>query len=475
MVKSNRNGVINFGLFSKRVRKNSLNHSTERHSMDAMRRIFGKTSLPLTSSKINKSCEEDIWLHTAPKLERTGELILKPVTNGEDVQGDVILKPGTNGEDIQGDVLLKPGDHEEDTQLQLNSKTCTNEGDLQEELVQKVSTLLQNSFGPRMEPYKSTIVRRENLAKGFDIKREPKVLVKQNSVLLEEAFRCLKNIENALDSATNRALSIIEESRCDVTQCGQRLVSALPEIKQELLLLFPQTKNPYKQFEFDRCKICATPLQLSLSDSVLSCSMCGSTTECPDPGGMSMSVTYYNLDKRSSLLVHKRLGKLKDFLKQLLAKQKSVVPISVIMDVTAHIVKVIGRQDKTSLKYQDVRLSLTTLDMKSFLDYSTQIYCRIKGCQPPKLSSADKEALFVLFAALQDPFDKMKERASSTFFSMNYVVLTLCKFLRLSHIIPFIQVSNTRTRIISQQILLEKIFSSLGWKPFPLLTEEELQ
>ncbi len=189
---------------------------------------------------------------------------------------------------------------------------------------------------------------------------------------------------------------------------------------------------------------------------------------------MSLSVTYYNLDRRQSLIGHRRLPKLKDFLKQLLAKQKSVVPASVLLDVAAHIVVVRGVARLEDFTYSEVRKALTALGMRNFFDYCTQIYCRLKGCPPPTLTPKHEEALFVLFAAIQKPFEDMKGRKSSTFFSMNYVVLTFCKFLGLSYLLPYITLSTTSTRLKTQQGLLERIFQHLNWSPFPRISDDDM-
>jgi predicted RNA-binding Zn-ribbon protein involved in translation (DUF1610 family) len=246
-----------------------------------------------------------------------------------------------------------------------------------------------------------------------------------------------------------------------------RLRKLVPEAPANVLGLASEARARNALFEFDRCNSCGTAMHMETAEHSLLCPACGARSECPDPGSMALSVTYYNLDRRPSLLCHRRLPKLKEFLKQLLAKQKSVVPTAVLLDVTSHLVNKVGLQSCEDLTFAAVREALVDLGLRNFVDYCTQIYCRIKGCPPPTLYPEDEEALFVLFAAIQEPFEELKERQNSTFFSMSYVALVLCKFLGLTSLLPFIPLTNPRTRLKVQQQLLRKVFEHLHWSPFP--------
>ena len=112
--------------------------------------------------------------------------------------------------------------------------------------------------------------------------------------------------------------------------------------------------------------------------------------------------------------------------------------------------------------------------MRNFLGYCTQIHCRICGCNPPIVTPSQEEALSVLFVSIQEPFEELKERSCSTFFSISYVALTLCKFLGFDHLLPFISLGSTRMKVETQELLLGKIFERLGWTHFPKLTPNEL-
>ena len=296
-----------------------------------------------------------------------------------------------------------------------------------------------------------------------------------------QAMTSIQNAHVGIKRAAERAIVAHKEALhvictdTDDASCLMSLRKIIPEAPAELLGLATEARVRHALFEFDRCTLCDSPLEMDVVENSLLCATCGSRRACPDPGGMAMSVTYYNLDRRQTLFGHKRLTKLREYLKQLLGKQKSVVPMSVLLDIASHLTNVMGLQDPEKVKYRSVHAALVALDMRNFFDYCMQIYCRIRGCPPPTLHPESDEAICVLFAAIQRPFEELKEKTSSTFFSISYLVLTLCKFLNYSHLTPFITLSHSPARLYAQEKLLRLVFEKLNWRPFPELHADDFE
>jgi len=228
-------------------------------------------------------------------------------------------------------------------------------------------------------------------------------------------------------------------------------------------------------FEFDRCIRCNSTMRNLTSECILVCQDCGLKSECPDPGSLGGAVTYYNFDRRASLLTHRRLIKVREYLKQVTAKQKSVVPVQVVLDILTRAAKRYPNMSSCNqITFRQVRDTIVDLDMRNFLDYTTQIYCNICKCSPPKISPQVEETILVMIATIQEPFDDFKNKATSTFFSLPYLTLTVCRFLGLSELAKYILLVKTRTRIQTQEALLMKIFERLKWTPFPKLTEDDI-
>lgn len=299
----------------------------------------------------------------------------------------------------------------------------------------------------------------------------PLIVVRQQQALARDAKQGIHMVE-CRSAQVRQQLHTTALTVKSLSECCVAFRKLVPDAPHDLLDSKTEAKVRNAMFEFDRCATCEGSLHMIVSAHSLVCPTCGSLTECPDPGSMALSVTYFNLDRRPSLLVHRRLGKLKDFLKQMLAKQKSIVPISVVVDVTAHLSQTLRPHEKPT--YKQTRAALLSLGMRNFLGYCTQIHCRICGCNPPIVTPSQEEALSVLFVSIQEPFEELKERSCSTFFSISYVALTLCKFLGFDHLLPFISLGSTRMKVETQELLLGKIFERLGWTHFPKLTPNEL-
>ncbi len=309
-----------------------------------------------------------------------------------------------------------------------------------------------------------------SLARVFKGRRAPScrgVIHKMQEKALErERLIATKNLERQVRKLRLSVIKTLGRGQKD-QYCNVELRALLPSAPASILGIQSEPRVMHSSFEFDRCGHCHAGLAMHVAQNQLLCPMCGAKQDCPDPGSMSMSITYYNLDRRPSLIAHKRLIKLKDFLKQRLAQQKSVVPRSVLLDISARLAKNGMCERASQLSFTLITSTLIEMGLENFRDYATQIYIRLKGCRPPSLSPSQEEALYVVFAAIQEPFEKLKEKPTSTFFTMSFITLSLCTFLKFDHVLPFIPVTNPRTRIESQQSMLEKIFEYLKWSPCP--------
>lgn len=233
-----------------------------------------------------------------------------------------------------------------------------------------------------------------------------------------------------------------------------------------------QNTPHFEDSSFDTCNFCNALLFMDIQQNALICNSCGTWKECPDPGGSIMSVAYTNLEKRDSVLDHKRTRKLKEFLKQLTSKQKSIVPMNILLEISERMYS--AGIDRDGITYQALTRIIVS-EFKRFSDYTMQIYCQIKGCHPPQIHPRDEEAICIIFAAIQKPFEKIRlDSDRSTFFSMSYLLLVICKFLKYDYLLKYIPLQKTRTKLSTQQTMLRKVWDSLGWADFPGLTDEEI-
>ena len=247
----------------------------------------------------------------------------------------------------------------------------------------------------------------------------------------------------------------------DIVSTKTKAVAIIPEIKAATVTLEIKTaaiKTETKAVaitpatDFDICMICGSTMHLDCADIKLLCQVCGYTSEMQDPNSVMQATPYYNLEKKQTLLSHARLKKLKDFMKNIFSKHKSVVPTNVLIDISHHLASKRGIKTASQLEFDEI-VSLIDSDegFKKFNAYKMQIYCRLKGCDPPQLHPHEEEALFVLFIAIQSPFDNLKRNQKTTFFTIGYVFYVLCKFLGFVHILKFISIQRTRSRLHTQQ------------------------
>ena len=222
--------------------------------------------------------------------------------------------------------------------------------------------------------------------------------------------------------------------------------------------------------DLDICTICQCVMSVDCHRIAMSCNICGFTQALVDPNSLMQATPYYNLEKKDTLLSHSRLRKLRDYMKHVFSKHKSVVPMQLLVDISKSLTTKMGITSWSELQFHHVTTLLESeTSLKKFECYKMQIYCRLKGCSPPQLHPEQEEALVVLFVAIQGPFERLKKSEKSTFFTMSYVFYVLCKFLDYDDILKYISIKRTRSKLQTQQALLKSIFDELNWGPFPFI------
>ena len=222
--------------------------------------------------------------------------------------------------------------------------------------------------------------------------------------------------------------------------------------------------------DLDICAICQCVMSVDCHRITMSCNQCGFTQALVDPNSLMQATPYYNLEKKDTLLSHVRLRKLRDYMKHVFSKHKSVVPMQLLIDISRSLTTKMGIMSWSDLQFHHITALLETeTSFKKFECYKMQIYCRLKGCNPPQLHPEQEEALVVLFVAIQGPFERLKKNEKSTFFTMSYIFYVLCKFLNYDDLLKYISIKRTRSKLQTQQDLLKAIFDELKWEPFPFI------
>lgn len=255
---------------------------------------------------------------------------------------------------------------------------------------------------------------------------------------------------------------IAVEDRADILQRATRMLEAQPS---------PPVQIPLHRF--DQCLQCGDDFVIVEEERALLCMSCGVRVETLDTSGQSTSTSYSNMDRNVLLLSCQRMQKVKEVLKQLSARQKSVVPFNIVLDITKHMMVKLKLKDRSQVRFLHIRETLREMDLANFNDYCAQIYAKIIGCSSVRISPRQEQVIMAMFAAIEDPWNRLKATPNSSFLNVTLVVLTFCKFLGYYELLPYLCLSKTRVSIEAQEDLLRQIFADRGWTPFPCLTHEE--
>ena len=228
------------------------------------------------------------------------------------------------------------------------------------------------------------------------------------------------------------------------------------------------------RYEFDTCGDCGCEMETIGQESSMVCPECHTLVPFIDMSGLSTSNPYVNQDHRAQPFRHKRSSKLTDFLNQLCARQKNVVPETLTVQIASILHDKMGVRTSADIRLSMVRNAMVQMNLSGMMDYAMQVYCRVVGCSPPHLSSQAEETLNVLFVLIQAPFERLKDRPSTPFFSIPYTVLTLCRYAGFGELGEFICLIKSRQSLQAQERLMMAIFEDMGWSSFPHLSREEM-
>lgn len=85
--------------------------------------------------------------------------------------------------------------------------------------------------------------------------------------------------------------------------------------------------------------------------------------------------------------------------------------------------------DVQKLDKDKMRVILKKLKLSKYYEHIPSILCRITGKSPPKMSGALEEKLRLMFAEIQEPFNRHCPPSRKNFLSYSYVLYKFCELL----------------------------------------------
>lgn len=286
---------------------------------------------------------------------------------------------------------------------------------------------------------------------------------------LERELVAHKQFKASVDKAVSIATDLVNRGYGDQEALSMELFSVL----EGHPMVVPLTD--------DLCPKCGISLHLTV-DSQLSCVVCGYAIKYLDATAAAMA---YGNDVEYSSFMYKRIGHLRKHMDHYQGKVRTDVPACVLKEIADVIVrkfdvdrvdnvelwmvrpclKELDRLQKELVKKGKCDFSVSThVDYRDLYKYYTQIYGLLTGRPPPRFTPHQEQHIYMMFKALQVPFELYKPTDRKNFLNYTYVIFKVCQKLGYrDHLRNFcLMKDGDKLKKVDQ--LMNRIFEYNGWE-----------
>jgi hypothetical protein len=237
----------------------------------------------------------------------------------------------------------------------------------------------------------------------------------------------------------------------------------------------------------DLCPKCGLSLCLTV-DSQLSCVVCGYAIRYLDATAAAMA---YGNDVEYSSFMYKRIGHLRKHMDHYQGKVRTEIPECVLRETANVIVRKFDVVSVDNVELWMVRPSLKELDRmqkelvkkgkcdfpvsphvdyRDLYKYYTQIYGLLTGRPPPRFTPHQEQHIYMMFKALQVPFEMYKPKDRKNFLNYTYVIFKVCQKLGYKEHLRNFCLMKDGDKLKKVDHLMKRIFEYNGWEWIPTPT-----
>jgi len=167
----------------------------------------------------------------------------------------------------------------------------------------------------------------------------------------------------------------------------------------------------------DTCDICHIPMEYATDLPIQVCPLCYSTR---------MTLTQYGkADENSPFSKYVRKAHFRTYMQQVQYQEQAKIDIEDILRVANYLAQ--HGFNSSNGTVGAVRWALLKLKMNRCYNHVTQIFCRVFNKPPPRFTPEQKQILFDMFDAIQDPYFSAPNKGRPNFLSYQFVIYKSCE------------------------------------------------
>lgn len=173
-------------------------------------------------------------------------------------------------------------------------------------------------------------------------------------------------------------------------------------------------------------------------------------------------VVYKDMPKELTYFAYKRINHFNEWLAQFQAKETTVIPKEIYINIVNEIDK--RRLDKNKLNPEIMRDILKKLSYNKYYEHIYHIINNINGLNPPRIDKDTEHKLRCMFKQIQSPFYKHCPDNRKNFLSYAYVFHKFLELLEIDEYLKCFPLLKSRDKLNQQDQIWKLICKELKWQ-----------
>jgi hypothetical protein len=217
-------------------------------------------------------------------------------------------------------------------------------------------------------------------------------------------------------------------------------------------------------FDNNMCYNCnAGELIFIETDGLIICNNCHKTTKYYIE---NEKPNYREPPKEVCFYAYKRINHLREILAQFQAKETTLIPEEVIINIKLQIKK--ERIDLSELTNKKTKEILKNLKYNKYYEHIPYIKEKL-GIKPPIMTPELEDKLCNLFTEIQPAYAKYCPKERVNFLNYYYTIYKLCELLEEHQFLPYFPMLKDREKRMEQDYIWKEICKELNWEFIPTI------
>lgn len=230
------------------------------------------------------------------------------------------------------------------------------------------------------------------------------------------------------------------------------------EIAADMLKTVDDAAPTVQIIQDDVCEDCGKTMFIVQQYNLLSCT-CGASRTYFDTSAASVG---YGEDVEYTCFSYQRVNHFNEWLTNFQAKETTRVPDEIICSVKEEMKKTRVKLKTSTMK--NVLTVLQRLKLRTYYGRLTQIWCRVTGNAPPRMSAEQEEKCRLMFKAIQIPFERHKPPTRRNFLSYPYCLYKFTELLGYFDYLKYFTLLKGADKLDAQDNIFHKICDDMQWE-----------